>query len=474
MKKTACLLIPAFLACLFISCDQAGFVKENLKTFHEFKLKNGIPVTVKITEHSRTKSVVCTVRGGKGLVPPEKAGLDKLTLQLMTMESEKYPDVTRRAILKRTSASIGAGDGLDYARYYLKSIDSYFDETFDLYADIFTHPAFSETFFEEVKTNLKNKYLSDLSDGYARVSLSVNRAFFEGHPYYSYLFNTKTIENITLEDVKVFYGNNFVASRMALFAVGDFDISSLKTKLEAAFGNIEKGEPFNAVSCKFNSSPDPPLSLDPCKDLKKETGYVRGNFEVIPVTHKDYWALVLASSIVSDIMTDLIRTKNSMVYSVWSNVFGKKSNYANISVYRTNNPVKVVELINEAIDIAASGKCVSPYKGENSSEEYVPVSDGLAFYKTSFSTGFYAGLQTNMSIAMKMADSYIHFGDYTSYLMAMEKIKAVSAKKVQEAVVRYIKTPAKHWAITAHPDTIEIIKKNHKTYSSTYRQVNLQ
>ena len=88
-------------------------------------------------------------------------------------------------------------------------------------------------------------------------------------------------------------------------------------------------------------------------------------------------SLVIASNIVSDILTDLVRTKNSMVYSVWSSISLKKSNYGSISAYRTNNPVKVVELIRKSIDIAASGKCVSPFTGTDRNDDYVPIQDGL-------------------------------------------------------------------------------------------------
>ncbi len=474
VMKMAVYVSVLILALFAGSCSRNSFVKENLKTFHEFRLKNGIPVVVKIARHSRTKSLVLVINGGKALVPAEKAGLDKLTQQLMRMESKKYSDVKRRTILKKTSSSIGASDGLDYTHYNLKTIDKYFNETFDLYADLLVNPSFPEKLFRETVTNLKNRYRSDLTDGYARVSLALNRSFFSGHPYCSYLFNVETIDNITLEDIKAFYRENYVASRMTLFAAGDFEIHSLKNRLDDAFGSIPQGTGFDAVPQKFAGSQGAPLILDPYADLKKETSYVRANFEVIPVTHKDYWALVLASSMVSEIMTDLIRTKNSMVYSVWSNVFGKRSNYASISAYRTNNPEKVVNLIKESIDIAAAGKCVSPYRGSGNNDEYVPIAEGLGFYKTSFATNFYTGLQTNASIAMKMADSYIHFRDYTNYLRVMSKIQAVSAEEVQRAVVRYIKNSDKVWAITAHPDTVEQIKKDHKAYASSYRVINLR
>lgn len=473
MKVLVNILVIALL--LFsVSCTQTDFVQENLKTFHEFKLKNGIPVIVKVTKQSRIQSIVCALKGGKALVPTEKSGLDKVLLRLMAMESKNYSDITRRAILKKTSATISASADLDFTHFYLKTIDTYFDETFDLYADLFMNPTFPEKFFNEVITNMKNQYRSDLTDGYARVSFAVNNSFFNGHPYYSYLYNLQSIENIKHQDIQKFYQNNYVASRTTLFAAGDFNIPNLQKKLDDTFGNMVKGTPYDIPLPDLNGKPNLPLILDAYEELKKEVSYVRGNFAVIPITHKDFWALTLSTKIVSDIMNDIIRTKNSMVYSVWSYIYRKKSNYANITAYRTNNPIKVIDLITESIDIASSGKCLSPYKGNGYTGDYVSIAEGLDFYKRSFATNFYSGLQDNTSIAMKMADSYMLTGDYTNYLRVMDRIKDVSAVDVQRAASTYIKNASKYWAITAHPDTIELIKKNYRSYASTYRMMNFQ
>jgi predicted Zn-dependent peptidase len=173
-------------------------------------------------------------------------------------------------------------------------------------------------------------------------------------------------------------------------------------------------------------------------------------------------------------MTDIIRTQNSMVYSVWTHAYGKKSNYASISAFRTNNPIKVVDLIHRSIDIAASGKCLSPFTAEGTGNDYVPIAEGLPFYKTSFATGFYSGLQNNTSIAKKMADSYMLTNDYTNYLKVMHRIRAVSAEDVQQAIAVYIQNANINWAISAHPETIEMIQKDYASYAPTYRRIDLE
>jgi predicted Zn-dependent peptidase len=456
---------------LSLSCahKKSSFITDNLKTFHEFKLQNGIPVVVKISKQSRLRSVVLTLQGGKDLVPEEKAGIDTVTMKLTNMESKKYSEISRRTILKKSSASIGVSDAIDFSSYTLKTIDSYFDKTFDLYADLFLNPLFSQKYFDEIITNMKNSYRSDLTDGYARVSKALNLSFFKGHPYSSYLYNIETLESIKLEEVKAFYNQNYVASRIAIFAVGDFNLEGLKKKLHNSFGQLKKGDPFDTPAQNFALDETLPLILDPYNELKKEVSYVRGNFATVPVTHPDHWAIGIASNILSDILQNIIRTKNSMVYSVWSNNNGKKSNYANISAYRTNDPIKVIDLIKESIAIAASGKCLSPYKGDGSEEDYIPVSEGLEFYKASSSTKYFSGLRTNQAIASRMAGSYMSTGDYTSYLKTMDRINAVTAGEVKTAVRKYFKNNNIWWAVTAHPDIIEELKDNHLSYSPEYK-----
>jgi len=471
MKTTRFFCALIFFTFTLSCTHNNSFVERNLETFHEFKLKNGIPVVVKLSKYSRLRSVVLTLQGGKDLVPENKAGLDAVTLKLMNMESKKYPEIIRRSILKKSSAAIGAGDAIDFSSYSLKTIDSYFDETFDLYADLFLNPVLSQKYFDEIITNMKNAYRSDLTDGYARVSKALNLDFFKNHPYFSYLYNIETLNNITLEEVRAFYKENYSASRIAIFAVGNFDVENLKNKLNNSFGELQKGTPFDTPEKDFKIPEFPPLILDPYTELNKNTAYVRGNFATVPVTHPDHWAVVIASNILSDILSNIIRTQNSMVYSVWSNTYGKRSNYANISAYRTNDPVKVIDLIKESIDIAASGKCLSPYKGNGGSDDYVPISEGLEFYKASSSTKYFSGLRTNQAIASKMAASYIKTGDYTAYLKTMDKINAVSAEEVKAAIINHFKNNSIWWAVTAHPDIIEKLKKNHGSYSPGYKIV---
>jgi predicted Zn-dependent peptidase len=117
-------IITTLLLICLSACVQQQPVTENLQSFHEFKLRNGMQVFVRQNPLSRMNSIVLSINGGASAIPVQKAGLGKIALQLMCMASERYPDSTRRDLLKRTSSTINAQTGLDFATVQMQTIDT--------------------------------------------------------------------------------------------------------------------------------------------------------------------------------------------------------------------------------------------------------------------------------------------------------------------------------------------------------------
>ncbi len=161
---------------------------------------------------------------------------------------------------------------------------------------------------------------------------------------------------------------------------------------------------------------------------------------------------------ISDIMNDLLRTRNALVYSAWAGMFNKKANYASLSAYRTSDPLKAIELINAAIDVAAKGKCVSPYSQKELPGAYIDIDMALGFYKKSFSTEYFSGIQDNAAVALSMATAYNTHGDSRRFLTDADMAGRVSAKDIVRVVNKYLKKGMITWALSAHPDTIAAVK----------------
>lgn len=446
-----CLLI---LVCACAHRQPDTTLTEQLQSFHEFTLGNGIRVVVRQNPMSRVHSIVLTVNGGTAAVAPDKAGLDSVGLHLMSMASKRYPDAVRREILKRSSAAINAGAGLDYSTLQLITIDTYFRETFDLFLDLIMQPALPPDLFREVVTNEINAYRADMTDGYARASRAVNRAFFAGHPYRAHIKTTATLNSLSLQDVKDFYRNTMVASRLTVFASGNFNLEALQKRLDETIGTLPEGSPPPAVPGHYKRGDRDLLLLDSTAQLSPDASYLRGNVAIAPPDHADYYALELAGMMLTDIMNDILRTRNALVYSAWSAVYARQANYANLSAYRTSDPARTIELITAAVNVLAQGKCVSPYSQKELPGPYIDIEEALSFYKKAFSTDYYSGIQDNGAVALKMAAAQNSHGDCRQYLSSTAEAERVSARDIARVAARYLKKGRVTWALCAHPDTI--------------------
>jgi len=484
------IIIPLLLIAVIAGCSTLTHVKKNVSDFHEFTLKNGIPVFVKIAEHNRINALSLALKGGGSYTPQNVIGIEEMTLALALYESEKFTNMEKRTILKETSAAIFKSVGLDYTIYGLKSIDKYFSRTFELYADLLINPRLSEKYFKEVKTNMINGFKSELTDGYSRVSLAINREFLKDHPYEATLGNLQSYQKLTLDDIKTHYKNNITAARILIVAVGNYDISRLKMKLDTTFGNLPKGEYQAPVLHRFTKERTIPLILDPTEHLRKDVSFVRCNLYGPDFNSSEYWATVLAFRMLNDILSDKIRTKEGMVYSMFSYSLNKISNYSQISAYQTNNPVKIIDLINESINILAEGKCLTPNisssaagKGEIGGiktpdkmalADYVPIDEVLEFYKASFETGYFQGLEENLQIAGRIIEYELKTGNYKNYLRTTNQIEGISSADIIKATNEFIKKPTKYCAVSANPLTIKKLEENHASYSSEFIKVVLE
>ena len=138
MKKNILLI-------LCISAAFSAFSKSAAESAVEtYRLKNDIPVYVRQIPDNRICAVYFVVKGGTAYLTPETSGLENAVFSMMSMGSEKYSYAEIQALEFDTQSSISSSTSRDGSVFAMTSIDSYFDRTFDCFADAFLNPLFSQ------------------------------------------------------------------------------------------------------------------------------------------------------------------------------------------------------------------------------------------------------------------------------------------------------------------------------------------
>jgi zinc protease len=456
-----------------------AFAKENLGSFTVASLDNGIQVMVKKSASNRILALKTILMGQTSMMPADKAGLEAIMLKMLTRGSVKYPYSELQRLLFEKSASISPSfTSFDMSSLDLYTIDAYFDELLDVYADAFLHPAWNAEEFPRVMNDMKLAKRQAMNDPYTKSVNKVNEKFFAGHPYAaSWDGSESSLAGITLDDVKGYYEKTLASGRMFIVAVGNFDPAALVKKLNATFGAMPK-KPFTRPAV-------PSLATLKSSDLITEVfpqseglAYVRADFALPSPDHPDFPKLQVALTLLDDVLFEIVRTQHGACYSVWSGIHPFSAGYGDITVYKTDVPGKVKQYVDDAISVLLGGKCIAgkvsasaegksgigqEVQAKDQEGVFVPIAEALPFYKKQFLTGFYSGQQTNISIASQMASSMVYHGDFRDYLYMVDRVNEVSDADVVRVIKTYIRDNPMIWIALGDAGVLKDVNKENFT-----------
>ena len=469
---------------LFASGAVGAYAKENVGSLTLTRLANGIPVVVRKSDANRILGIKAVLLGHVSNTPLEKAGLEAVTLTMLGKGSAAYPYAEVQRLLFERSASVGpAVAGFDQASFDLDVLDTYFDELFAVWADAFLHPSWNTEEFPRVMNNLRMARQQAENDPFSLAVKTVNERFFAGHPYAANWEGAGTsLDTIALDDVKRYWKDTLIAGRLMIVAVGSFDIPKLIGQLNATFGKMPASAYTRPPVPGFAGRVKPDVLLQEFPE-SEGVAYVRGNFALPSPDHPDYPALVVAFTLLDDVLFEIVRTKNGACYSAWSRVHGFTAGYGSIVVYRTAVPGAVKRMIDESIGVLLKGQCLSgrvsaSAEGKSgiggSTEEapsgvvvpkvqtggsFVPIAEALPYYKRQFVTGFYEGQQTNLQVADEIASSVVYRGDYRSWLLFLDRVNAVTPADVERVARAYLRDNPVLWAVVGSKDLLDGVKR---------------
>lgn len=182
--------------------------------------------------------------------PAGKEGLAALTAGLISegaTSANSYEQILEKLypLASRYGASIDKEMTVLEGRTHKDNVEAFFP----LYTDAFLHPAFKESDFERVRTNLVNylektlRYASE--EDLAKAALT--HFVFTGTPYAHPTTGTVAgLKSITLEDVKKFYQQHYTREN-AVVALGGGYSADLLARFEKQLGQLPAGKATPAV-----------------------------------------------------------------------------------------------------------------------------------------------------------------------------------------------------------------------------------
>ncbi|KAA9347175.1 M16 family metallopeptidase [Larkinella humicola] len=204
--------------------------------FWSDKLPNGLKMIGTKNDEVPSVTLLFSVKGGHTLSAkdPSKAGIAQLTAALMNEATQNFSNEEINAKLEKLGSNIQIYGSTEEIQVSVSSLTKNLDATLALVEEKMFRPKFATEDF----VRLKKQQLELISNQSTQPVVIANKA-------YSRLLygadniraiptsgTVKTVENISLDDVKAFYQQNFSPSVTNLVIVGDVEKTAILPKLD--------------------------------------------------------------------------------------------------------------------------------------------------------------------------------------------------------------------------------------------------
>ena len=342
MKKYIFLILTTFIVSATMNAQVDRSIqpkpgpapKINLENPQTFKCRNGLEVLV-VENHKLPKVSVSLQIDNEPVFEGNKAGTSGFVGALLGAGSEKMSktDFDEEVDFLGANVSFNA-DGASAS-----SLTKYFPKVFGLMAEAALHPKFTQ---EEFDKN-KDRTITGLKSSENSVDAISNRlrkavGYGKDHPYGE--FTTKeTVNNITLQDVKNYYGKYYKPNNAYLVIVGDITIKEVKKLTKKYFKKWKKTKFETVTIPKPKNVNKTVIAFADMPNAVQSVVSVISNTN-LKMSDKDYHAVLLANQILggdfNSYLNMNLREAHGYTYGARSSINADK--YA--TMFRTSASVR--------------------------------------------------------------------------------------------------------------------------------------
>jgi zinc protease len=273
---------------------------------------NGLKVILKKNPATEVIAANFYIRGGVLNLTPETAGIESLLIDVARKGTAKYSKEKINAELARMGTLIGGAIRRDYSLMNMRCVKTYFDRSWDIFADVILHPALEAQEVDLVRAQLLAALRQREDHPDTQLELLGEALFYKGHSYAIDPGGTEeSVRKITVEQMRRYLKNNLITSKLLLVVVGNVDKSDVQNKALAAFASLPVGNYKTAYPAMVKHT----AANVHIEEALLPTNYIAGYFSAPSLRDKDYYAMRTAVAILQDRVFEEVRIKRNLSYA---------------------------------------------------------------------------------------------------------------------------------------------------------------
>lgn len=394
----------------------------------------GIKVIIKQTP-KEVISVRMFIKGGNATVPNDKQGLENFALSLAAEGGSKMrnKDVFSTEC-EKIGAEISGYSSYDFGTMNLNCIKAFWDESWSLFAEAVTSPAFDAKEFENMKGTLIAGAKQGESNPDQHLANIAMESVFKGRSYSKIPEGTAaSLEKLTLKDLQDHYAKAMVKSRVFIVVVGNVNPDDVIAKIKASFGKLPLGTPAPVEPRVQITKPGVYI-----EDRDIATNYLMGIMTAPGMGSPEGVPMRIGMNILYDRFFVELRTKRSLSYAPAASYNANRISNPYNSIYiSTLDPKQSIEVMTEEIN---------KIKKEGFTEKE------LLDKKLSFLTRYYMGQETSSAQSQTLGMNELG-GTWKNADTFTEDVNKTTLKDVNTVFTKY--TGAIRWTYLGKKDAVK-------------------
>ncbi len=391
-----------------------------------FKLENGLAVTM--VQYGKIPKVAINVviRTGAMNEQADERWLSSIVGTMMKEGTRKRSSSDIREEVAMMGGSLDVQVGDDKTIFSSDVLSEKGPECIELLADVLMNPKFPESELPRLENDKLRELSLSLADPQAVTNEKFMKVLYKDHPYGRGFPTESIINGFTIDNVKIFYKENFGAQRSHIYVVGQFDERDVEVTIRDNFQDW-KSEPVVVTNIPRPTSVKEIYITD--KPGSTQSNIVMG-LPVIDPSNKDFIPLqvvnmLLGGSFASRI-TSNIREQKGYTYSPWSTISSR---------YRTAYWAEVA-----SVGTNVTGPAVKEIFHEiNQLRSEPPSADELKGIANYIAGTFVLQNSTREGIIKQLAFLDFHGLPDTFLTNYVNSVHAVTPEMVKKIMVKYIR-----------------------------------